>query len=93
MSESRNAGKTSISDAHSVKEIATFWEAHSLADCWEQTREAHFDVRAMRRRRVTLDPDVYHQIETLARQRGVLPETLVNLWLSERLQHDPAQTP
>lgn len=92
MSENSSTKRTEISEANSVKEIAAFWETHSLADYWEKTKPAHFDVRAVRRRRVTLDPDVFAQIEALARKRGVMPETLVNLWLSERLQ-GPAGTP
>jgi len=79
---------TSISKASSIIEIAEFWDTHSLADYWDQTYEVEFEVRARRRRRVTLDPEVYEKIETHARKRGVLPETLVNLWLSERL-HEP----
>jgi hypothetical protein len=35
---------------------------------------------------VTLDPEVYAQIETQAHRRGVQPETLINLWLAEHLQ-------
>jgi len=34
---------------------------------------------------VTLEPEVYKGIEVQARRRGVLPETLINLWLAERL--------
>ncbi len=45
-----------------------------------------FEVRARRRRRITLDPDLYKQLEYQAHARGVLPETLANLWLGERLQ-------
>ncbi|NOX63010.1 MAG: hypothetical protein GXP42_13870, partial [Chloroflexi bacterium] len=44
-----------------------------------------FEVRARRRRRVTLAPELYAELETQARARGLLPETLVNLWLAERL--------
>ncbi|HNB53038.1 MAG TPA: CopG family antitoxin [Anaerolineales bacterium] len=79
---------TSISKAKSLEEIAEFWDTHSVADYWEQTYEVEFEVRAKRRRRVTLDPEVYEKIETRARERGVLTETLVNLWLAERL-HEP----
>jgi len=39
------------------------------------------------RRRITLDPEVYAQVQNVARKRGVLPETLVNIWLVERLQN------
>ena len=30
---------TSISKAQTSEEIADFWDAHSLADYWEQTHE------------------------------------------------------
>jgi hypothetical protein len=86
MSEPKNTRRTSISKARSLEEIADFWDTHSLADHWDQTHEETFEVRAQRRRRITLDPDVYAQIEAKAHTRGVLPETLVNLWLMERLQ-------
>ena len=36
--------------------------------------------------RVTLTPEIYEKIERHAREQGVLPETLVNLWLAEHLQ-------
>jgi hypothetical protein len=86
MSESKNTKRTSISEARSVEEIADFWDTHSLDDYWDQTHEAEFEVKATRRRRVTLEPEIYKGIETQARRRGVRPETLINLWLAERLQ-------
>ena len=86
MNESEETRRTSISKARTLDEIADFWDTHSLADYWDQTREVEFEVRARRRRRVTLDPEVYARIEAQARARGILPETLVNLWLAERLQ-------
>ena len=86
MSESDNVQITSISKASTLEEIADFWDTHSLADYWDQTHEVEFEVRAKRRRRITLVPEVYTRIEAQARKRGILPETLVNLWLVERLQ-------
>lgn len=86
MDESKDTQLTSISQARTLEEIADFWDTHSLADYWDQTNEVEFQVRARRRRRVTLDPEVYARVETRARVRGILPETLVNLWLVERLQ-------
>jgi hypothetical protein len=77
---------SSISKARTIEEIAEFWDTHSLADYWDQTHEVEFEVRAQRRRRVTLDPEVFLKVEAQARKRGLLPETLVNLWLVERLQ-------
>jgi hypothetical protein len=86
MNEPKDTQPTSISKARSLEEIADFWDTHSLADYWDQTHEATFEVRAQRRRRITLDPDVYAQVEAQAHTRGLSPETLVNLWLQERLQ-------
>jgi hypothetical protein len=86
MSENDNPSVTSISKAQSLEEIANFWDDHSLADYWGQTNEAAVEVRARPRHRITLDPDLYAQIEAQAHARGILPETLVNLWLAERLQ-------
>lgn len=85
MNENDNAQLTSISKAGSVEEIAEFWDTHSLGDYWDQTHEVDFDLRATRRRRITLDPVVYEQVEAEARTRGIQPETLVNLWLMDRL--------
>jgi hypothetical protein len=92
MDENNEKQLTSISKAQTLEEIAEFWDTHSLADYWDETHEVEFEVRAERRRRVTLDPDVYTQLETQARIRGLLPETLVNLWVAERLAVEP-QTP
>jgi len=86
MSKSDVPQVSSISKARTLEEIAEFWDTHSLADYWDQTHEVEFEVRAKRRRRVTLDPDIYAQVEARARTRGIVPETLVNLWLAERLQ-------
>jgi len=85
MSEKNDIRLTSISRAQTLEEIAEFWDTHSLADYWDQTYEVKFEIRARRRRRVTLDPEVYEQVEAQARARGILPETLVNVWVAERL--------
>jgi len=84
MSKSRNTQITGISQTSTPEEVGEFWDTHSLAEYWDQTHEVEFEVRAKRRRRVTLDPDVYTKVA--AQARGLSPETLVNLWLAERLQ-------
>ena len=88
--EKSDAQLTTLSKARTLEEIGEFWDAHSLADYWDQTHEVEFEVRAQRRRRITLDPEVYAELEAQARVRGVRAETLVNLWLAERLHNEPA---
>jgi hypothetical protein len=86
MSESNDTQMSSISKAQTLEEIANFWDTHSLADYYDQTHEVTFEVRAQRRRRVTLDPDIYAEVEAQAQAKGILPETLINLWVAERLR-------
>jgi hypothetical protein len=90
MSETDNARQTPISKAQTLDEVADYWDTHSLADHWDQTHEARFEDRAKRRRRITLDPEVYSAIEAQARIRGISPETLINLWLVERIKKGKA---
>lgn len=85
MKKDKKIEATTISKARTLEEIGDFWDSHSLADQWDQTHEVEFDVRARHRRRITLDPELYLRVEEQARTRGILPETLVNMWLSERL--------
>jgi CopG antitoxin of type II toxin-antitoxin system len=93
MNEPEDIPRTSISKARTLEEIADFWDTHSLDDYWDQTHEVAFEVRAQRRRRITLDPEVYARVEAQARTRGLLPETLVNLWVMERLQESRKAEP
>ena len=86
MSENKNTQLSSISQAETLEEIGEFWDTHSLDDYWDKTREVEFEVRAKQRKRITLEPQIYQQLELEARVRGVVPETLVNLWLAEKLQ-------
>ncbi len=70
----------------SIEEAAEFWDTHSLADYWDETREVEIEVRAVRRHRITLASQLAEQVEATARREGVSIETLVNLWVAERLQ-------
>lgn len=59
MNGNNSSQTTSISHARTLEEIGEFWDTHSLADYWDQTAEVEFEVRAERRRRITLDPEIY----------------------------------
>ncbi len=70
-----------------IEEAAEFWDSHDLADYWDLTEEVDFDVDVRRRRYlVALDPDLAEQLITEAHKRGLSTETLINLWLSEKLR-------
>ncbi len=84
--------KSVISGASTPEKIGEYWDAHSLDDS-PMVREVEIEVHARRRRRVTLDPDLYDQVESEARIRGVSPETLANRWLTEKVLADVGRPP
>jgi hypothetical protein len=79
--------KSSLSKARSYAEIGEFWDTHDLTDYWEQTKPAEFEVDI--RSEVTyyaVDSTLSAKVRTLAEHRGVAPETLLNLWVQEKLR-------
>jgi hypothetical protein len=85
MSESKAAKRTPISGATTPREIADYWDSHSLDDSWDDGHDASFELRAQRRHRVTLSPEIHARLNKEAQLRGIATETLVNLWLAEHL--------
>jgi len=80
-------GRNSISKAKSYKEIGDFWDTHDLSDFWNQTRKAEFEVNIESEiTYYTLDKKLLEQVLSLARKRGVSADTLINLWVQEKLQ-------
>lgn len=71
----------------SIEEAAEFWDNHDLADYWDLTEEVEFEVNLQRRRYlVAVDPELAEKLAAEAHRRGLSTETLVNLWLNEKLQ-------
>jgi hypothetical protein len=80
-------GKSSISQAKSHKEIGEFWDTHELSDFWDKTKEVSFEVDI--RSEVTyfaVDKTLSERIQAIAQERGIAPDTLLNLWVQEKLQ-------
>jgi hypothetical protein len=76
-----------------VQAITEFWDPHSLADYWDQTEPADFEIAPEARRRymVAVDREVLARVQRLARLRGVSSESLVNLLLEQRLHEVESQ--
>ena len=80
-------GKSSISQASTDEEMGEFWDTHSIADYWDQTAPAEFQINIERRAgHYALDHTLDARLRALAQRRGVLPETLLHLLVLERLQ-------
>lgn len=79
--------KSSLSKARSYKEIGEFWDTHDLADYWGRTKAARFDVDIQSE--VTyyaLDSNLSKMVRSIAKKRGVSADTLLNLWVQEKLR-------
>ena len=85
MSESDMTRLSSLSKADSYEMIGDFWDTHSSADYWDQGHDVEFEIQVPRRHRISIEADLFSRLSTEARHRGVSPETLVNLWIVERL--------
>ena len=82
-------GKTSISKKSSYREIGEFWDAHDLSEFWKQTKPAKFEVDIQTQRMYyPIDSKLSDDILKVARKRGVSPETLINLWISEKIRQE-----
>ena len=80
-------GRSSISKATSYNEIGEFWDTHDLADYWTKTKAAKFDVDIQSEMTYySIDKRLSEGLQSLARKRGVSPDTLINLWIQEKLQ-------
>lgn len=75
-----------ISQSHTLEEMAEFWDTHSLADFEDQTHEVEmaFDPVA-RRSLVSIEPELMQDLRRIARKRQVSTQTLVNVWLQQRV--------
>ncbi len=71
---------------NSIQEAAEFWDTHNLADYWDETQEVEIEVRAARRQRVVLATELTQKVQEIAIREGVSVETLVNIWVAERLK-------
>ena len=78
-----------IPEFETLDDIAEFWDTHSTADYTDLTHEVQFDVElrkpAEKAQTVALLPDLSVTLQTLADARGVSLETLVNVWLTEKV--------
>jgi hypothetical protein len=83
--------KSSISKASTYEEIGEFWDTHDLTDYWDQTKPVEFEVELQSETTLfAIESGLSSRIRELAIQRGVSPETLLNLWVQEKLLEEAA---
>jgi hypothetical protein len=76
------ANKSSVSKTDNVKKMGEFWDKQDFTEVDDiNTPDVEFHVAAA----IPIEPDLLSDIEELAHLRGVRVETLVNLWLKEKV--------
>lgn len=84
--------KSSISHAGSYQEMSEFWDKHDLGEVWDHTEAVEFSVNIISERKYfALDIDMSNRVSKIARMHGISPETLINLWVQEKLGQQPYQ--
>jgi hypothetical protein len=80
-------GKSSISKVKSYKEIGEFWDTHDFSDFCDQTKRVKFEVGIESEiTYYSLDKKLSEKVQSIAQERGVSPDTLINLWVQEKIR-------
>lgn len=80
---------SSISNAHTLREMGAFWDEHDFTDFDTDAPDVEYHIAST----VTIEPDLLSAIADQAGVRGVGVETLVNLWLQEKLTEQRSLAP
>ena len=81
---SRN--KSSLSKARSYEEMGAYWDEHDLGDVWDRTQPVEFEVDLKSvKHYYPVDRTLSDKVTRIAREQGISPETLVNLWIQEKV--------
>jgi hypothetical protein len=84
------AAHGSIPAFNNYEEEANFWDTHSITDFTKETGPVK--VRTTRglsaNVQVRFDPETDHELEAIARERGIKKATLIRMWVLERLRQD-----
>jgi hypothetical protein len=73
---------SSISEADTYEKIGEFWDSHDFTEYDDENMpDANFEISCT----ISVEPDLLSSIEKHAGIRKIDTETLVNLWLYEKL--------
>ncbi len=89
MKETRKKKRDPLPDHfNSLEEAGEFWDTHSGADYEEYMIPVHFEVDLRRSvREVRIANEILREVTKIARRQGLKTETLVNLWLQEKVSN------
>lgn len=69
-----------------MDKLIDFFDTNDLGDYWEQIPKAHFDVEIKKRKHIfAIDESITDELMKVAKIKKMSSETLINLWLKEKL--------
>ncbi|MGH7492142.1 MAG: CopG family antitoxin [bacterium] len=72
----------------SLEAAAEFWDAHDLTDYLDEFLEVKNVTVDLTSKQLRLEEELAKKIAQVARRRGVSSETLINLWLQQKLMEN-----
>ncbi|MBU0511298.1 MAG: BrnA antitoxin family protein [Chloroflexi bacterium] len=79
--------KSSISKASSYEEIGEFWDSHDAGEFWDQSHPVEFEIDIQSSKTYfAVDAILDKKLCAVAKEQGISAETLLNLWVQEKLQ-------
>ena len=82
------ANRSSVSKASSPEKMGEFWDKHDFTEFDDpNARDVEFNITVA----IPIEPDLLSDLEELAHMRGIRVETLVNLWLKEKVVETKAR--
>jgi len=86
-----------IPEFASEQEESEFWDTHSATDYWDETTPVDIQFRDVRPRKdlisLRLDAETIARLKAIAHGRGIGYQTLIRMWLLERLAAEPEAAP
>ena len=69
----------------SYEAAAEFWDTHDVSDYLDLTEEVPDVKIKLKRKHFRIEPEITAKLSNKAREKGISIETLINLWLQEKL--------
>jgi len=76
-----NKKQSSISKADTIEKMGEYWDVHDFSEHDTDAPDVEFMVVCA----VPVEVELFSQVEQQAHLRGVSVETLVNMWLQQKL--------
>lgn len=81
--------KSSVSKKGSYVEIGEYWDSHDLSEVTKELKDENMELALESDvHYYAIDDSISRNLESVAKRRGVSAETLVNLWVREKVSKE-----